>query len=85
MEEYIALFVFLCFLVCGLLIAFTPAKTLLRFDRRTGHWIYRNRLQAGYSDEEAIRSAGIFYKVFGGAFILVSTGFLIALVATWLR
>ena len=44
---------------------FIPAKTLLRFDRRTGHSLY-----VGAPDEEtALRRARRFYRNFGLVFL----------------
>ena len=46
---------------------FVPAKTLLRFDRRTGHSLY-----VGAPDEETgLRRARRFYRNFGLTFLVL--------------
>ncbi|MBX3268732.1 MAG: hypothetical protein KF729_00640 [Sandaracinaceae bacterium] len=50
----------------GVLVAVTPAQTLLRFDRKTGHFLYRT----APDHETGLRRAAVFYRLFGVGFAL---------------
>jgi hypothetical protein len=49
------------FLVIGLALLVLPARVLLKWDRRTGYWIYKR----SPSEEVGLRRATIFYRAFG--------------------
>lgn len=59
------------FILFGLAIALTPARTLVKVDGRTGYWIYKKKLEDTGDEEQALRSAGLFYKIFGTIFFLI--------------
>ena len=56
------------FMLIGILIIFIPAKSILKWDRKTGYRIYLFILNLTQNENKAIRVAGIFYKIFGTIF-----------------
>ena len=64
------------FAIIGILGVVVPPRSLLSWDRRTGYWIYRRVLDSTGDEARAVRAAGVFYKIFGAAFILVSVSIL---------
>ena len=63
--------------IVGLSLLFIPTKSLLRFDRRTGYWIYKRTLKSTGNENKALRAAGIFYKIFGAVFFIFSISFFV--------
>ena len=59
----------LIFAVIGLLIALLPAEWILKLDRRTGHWLYRQ----APDEATGLRRADMFYKGFGMLFVIIGT------------
>ena len=55
------------FTLVGLIIVFTPARILVKYDGGTGGGIYRKASDA----QSGLRMANIFYKIFGSIFILL--------------
>jgi hypothetical protein len=52
------------FSLVGVLVVLVPAETILRFDRRTGYWLYKN----APDEETGIKRAKWFYRIFGTFF-----------------
>jgi hypothetical protein len=62
------------FFAVGVAIYFIPTEILLRFDRRTGFFLYKQ----ARSKEEGLRIAGIFFTVFGLIFMLIPAALILA-------
>ncbi len=61
MDNLFGLFLGGFFVIVGLVVAFTPAERLLKWDRRGGYMRYKHAT----SHEDGVRAAGRFYRVFG--------------------
>ena len=64
------------FLITGIAIYRTPAKTLLSWDRMSGYGVYKKHLKKTGNEEEAINKAAKFYKLFALLIIFFSLLFL---------
>ena len=73
MEKIVAITIPAFLAIVGLAIMVIATKVLLSLDRRTGYAIYKRTLESTDNEGKAIRSAGVFYKLFGLAFFLFST------------
>ena len=72
---------FILFILIGLAIILTPTSILVQIDSRTGHWIYKKRLESTGEEELALRAASFFYKIFGSIFLFV--GLLVGFISIW--
>jgi len=61
----------------GIVIVRKSPKSILSWDRRTGHSIYRNTVESTGDKEKALYAAGDFYMAFGVIIILSSLLFLL--------
>ena len=77
MRDQLAIGVLTILTLIGVASLFIPTKVMLRFDRRTGAWIYRNVLASSGDETRALRAAGLFYKIFSGVCILFTGAILI--------
>lgn len=75
MEQAVFSIAPLIFILLGAAIFFAPPKSILSWDRRTGYWIYKQKLKSTGDEEEAVRAAGVFYKWFGAVFALFALMF----------
>ena len=66
-------------LLIGIYLVFSDPKSIVRRDGKTGYYIYKNTLKASGDEEKAIRAAGVYYKIVGSTFIVLSSLFLIAI------
>jgi hypothetical protein len=55
------------FSLVGGALLLVPPKTILRWDRKTGYWLY----QRANTPEKGVLLAGTFYKILGATFIAV--------------
>jgi hypothetical protein len=67
----------LIFSLVGGVIFFTPAKILLKIDRKSGYAIYKQKLNSTHDEELALKAAGSFYKFFGATFSVLGVFFFI--------
>jgi hypothetical protein len=64
--------------VGGCVLALVPAKYLLRFDRRSGYWIYTKEMKASGDEKKAMAKAAVFYRTFGICMIVFALGVYLA-------
>ncbi|RKX36854.1 MAG: hypothetical protein DRP64_18005 [Verrucomicrobia bacterium] len=69
--------------MAGLAVFLSPPKSILSWDRKTGYWIYKKKLKSTNDEEEAIKAAGKFYKVFGVLFMLFFLCFFLGVTLWW--
>jgi hypothetical protein len=69
----------LILLIAGGILFFTPPKILLKFDRKSGYAVYKQKLNSTHDEELALKAAGSFYKLFGVACSLFGVFFFILL------
>jgi len=77
MDNLLSLAIPLIFVISGVVLLRVPARSLLKWDRRTGYWIYKRHLRLSGNEEEAIRKAGNFYKFFAVSLIVISVAFMV--------
>jgi len=63
--------------LAGIGIFLAPPKFMLSWDRCTGYRIYKRVLNSSNDKAKAIKSAGIFYKIFGTCLFLLGLMFLL--------
>lgn len=73
------------FIIIGIVFLRTPTRSLLKWDRQTGYWIYKSHLRLTGNEEEALGRAGHFYRIFAMAIIIFSTIFMVISIVTALQ
>jgi len=74
--DFIAILFFLLFAGVGLFIMFMPVNILHQLDRQTGKTI----LKSAPDQQTGIQRSRLFYRVFGGIFVLIAT---LTLMSRW--
>lgn len=69
------------FVAVGIVIMLVPAELMLKWDRRSGYWVYQTELKASGDEILALAKAATFYKVFGDCFVVMGLSSLF--VWTW--
>ena len=67
-SSVISIIVLTVFLAIGLCMMVIPPKRLLKWEGRSGYWVYRRELAASRNEQRAVAAAGRFYNAFGIAF-----------------
>ena len=61
------------FAISGVVMMSVPTRSLLKWDRKTGYFIYKTTLASTGDEQKALRNANVFYKLFGLFFVLFGT------------
>jgi hypothetical protein len=61
----------------GVYMVRAPVEGFLRWDRRTGYWLYHAELRVSGDEKRALAAAGCFYKAFGFCLAALAAVFLI--------
>jgi len=61
----------LFFLAAGLFLSLYPAASLLKWDRRTGYYLYKQKLAETGDENRAVEAARTFYRLFGTVFAAI--------------
>ena len=72
-EGIMGCIVSLALTLVGIVILLIPAKQMLKWDRRSGYWVYQRELKASGDEKRAVAKVAAFYRAFGACFIVLGT------------